>query len=121
MEIFGKITNILSTSGFSDFTFGNFIMLVISGILLFLAIAKKYEPLDFCEVQNNGLVDLTLIINGNMTLPVPAGTIRKVVNSALWQVGIRNDHAADSTVLNKVIVTLRREPWTIDQWARRNA
>ena len=38
MGIFSKIVNILSTSGFSDFTLGNFIMIVIAGILLTIVV-----------------------------------------------------------------------------------
>jgi len=83
--------------------------------------AKKYEPLDWLEVCNNDAVDLTLIINGNTMLPVPSGTIRTVDNYALWQIGIRNDDAAVATTLNAVIVSLRRQPMTIDEWARRGA
>ncbi len=81
--------------------------------------ARKYAPLDFIEVTNNDTVDLTLIINADIFLPVPAGTIRTVDNYALWQVGIRNDDAVTATTLNKIIVTLRRQPLTIDDWARR--
>ncbi len=83
--------------------------------------AKKYEPLDWIEVCNNDAVDLTLIINADTFLPVPTGTIRTVDNHALWQVGIRNDDGATATSLNKIIVTLRRQPITIDDWARRRA
>ncbi|MBA7686088.1 hypothetical protein ES703_94527 [subsurface metagenome] len=81
--------------------------------------SKKYEPLDWIEVCNNDAVDLTLIINADTFLPVPAGTIRTVDNHALWQVGIRNDDGAIDTSLNKIIVSLRRQPITIDDWARR--
>lgn len=83
--------------------------------------AKKYAPLDFVEVSNNGLRNLTLIINGSMQLPVPAGVMRTLDNAALWEIGIRNDDAAVATILNDIIVSLRRQPLTIDQWARRGA
>ncbi|HCL90194.1 MAG TPA: glutaconyl-CoA decarboxylase subunit beta [Candidatus Atribacteria bacterium] len=56
MEILEKIMNILSTSGFSDFTIGNFIMIVVSGILLYLAIAKKYEPLLLVPIAFGALI-----------------------------------------------------------------
>lgn len=83
--------------------------------------SKKYEPLDWIEVCNNDAVDLTLIINAETFLPVPAGTIRTVDNHALWQVGIRNDDTAAASTLNRIIVSLRRQPVTIDDWARRGA
>lgn len=83
--------------------------------------SKKYEPLDWCEVMNNDVVDLTLIINGSETLPVPAGVIRPVIKHHLWQIGIRNDDAAVTSTLNKIVVSLRRLPVTIDDWARRKA
>jgi len=84
--------------------------------------AKKYEPLDFIEVVNmETVINLTLIINSEMQLPVPAGTIRTVDNAGIWSIGIRNNHAANTTTLNSVMVSLRRQPMTIDQWARRGA
>ncbi|MBU0598695.1 MAG: hypothetical protein KKD44_26160 [Proteobacteria bacterium] len=83
--------------------------------------AGKYMPLDFVEVSNNDDVDLTLTINGAETLPVPSGTIRSLDNAALWQIGITNNDAVTSTVLNRVTVTLRRQPMTIDKWAQRGA
>jgi len=80
--------------------------------------AKKYEPLDFIEVANNDVVDLTLTINGSETLPVPAATIRQVTNKAAWEIAITNNDAATTSTLNSIIVTLRREPLTIDKYVR---
>lgn len=82
--------------------------------------ARKYLPLDWVEIQNNDVVDLTVIINGRDTLPVPAGTIREIGSHQWWQIGIRNDDAAIASTLNMIIVSLRRRPLTIDDWARRN-
>lgn len=81
--------------------------------------SKKYEPLDFIEVMNNDTVDITLIINNNEYLPIPAAGSRPVIGKKLWQIGIRNDDAAANTTLNKITVSLRREPETINDWARR--
>ena len=80
--------------------------------------SRKYEPLDFIEVTNNDVVDLTLTINGGETFPVPAGVIRKVVGKALWHIAITNNGGVNS-VLNKIYASLRREPMTIDKWAQR--
>ncbi len=82
--------------------------------------AKKYEPLDWIEVVNNeSAINLTLTINGGETFPVPAGTIRTLDNKKLWEISVTNNHAADSTTAGLVVVTLRRQPKTIDDWARR--
>jgi len=83
--------------------------------------AKKYEPLDWIEIVNNDTVDVRLIINNDMTLPVLAGTIRTVDNAALWTIGIENLSATTAVTLLRIIVSLRRQPLTIDQWARRGA
>ena len=83
--------------------------------------ARKYQPLDWIEVHNTDVVDVSLIINVGTVLPVSASSLRTVDNHALWQVGIRNDHATISTTLNKIKVSLRRQPMTIDEWARRGA
>jgi hypothetical protein len=81
--------------------------------------AKKWEPLDFIEVCNNDVVNISLIINNDIVLPVPNGTIRTVKNQAMWQIGIRNDDAAVASTLNSIVVNLRRLPITVDDWARR--
>lgn len=106
--------------------FSYIVPVTIAGAISYIEIAnqfpraKKYEPLDWIEVVNNDAMALTLIINGNTHLPVPAGTIRTVDNSALWEIGIRNDGAINTT-LNLILLTLRRQPVTIDDWARRGA
>jgi len=81
--------------------------------------ARKYAPLDFIEVANNDVVDITLIINNAEELPVHSGVIRTVDNAALWQIGIRNEDAATDTTLHLIKISLRRQPVTIDDWARR--
>ena len=80
--------------------------------------ARKYQPLDFLELANNDVVDLTLRINGDIQYPVPAGTIRQVLNQALWTLQVTNLHAATTSTLNKITVTVKREALTIDDWAR---
>ncbi len=40
-----KFYNLLDSSGFVNLSFGNWIMFVIAGVLIYLAITKKYEPL----------------------------------------------------------------------------
>jgi len=81
--------------------------------------ARKYQPLDTIEITNNDAVDLTLIVNENIRLPVPAGTIRTIRNQALWQVGLTNDDAAVTSVLDKIVITVSRAAETIDSYARR--
>ncbi|MDD2352950.1 MAG: sodium ion-translocating decarboxylase subunit beta, partial [Atribacterota bacterium] len=56
MNLFDQIMRILSTSGFGSFTLGNLLMLVVSGILFFLAIAKKYEPLLLVPIAFGALI-----------------------------------------------------------------
>lgn len=81
--------------------------------------ARKYEPLDWLEVTNNDAVDLNIIINGTITLPIPAGTIKTIKNQAIWHVTLTNLDAAVATTLNKVVLTLQRMPLTVDDWARK--
>jgi oxaloacetate decarboxylase beta subunit len=42
MEVFERI---LATTGFMNMTWANFIMIIIGGVAIYLAIAKNYEPL----------------------------------------------------------------------------
>lgn len=81
-------------------------------------LSRKYEPLDWLEISNNDTMDLTLAINNGDTFPIPAGTIRTIDGKSLWHVAVTNDGAANTT-LGKIIVTMRRQPQTIDRWARK--
>ncbi|MBD3235016.1 MAG: sodium ion-translocating decarboxylase subunit beta [candidate division Zixibacteria bacterium] len=39
------VIDLLQQSGFANISFGNFVMFIIAGVLIFLAIVKHYEPL----------------------------------------------------------------------------
>lgn len=81
--------------------------------------SRKYEPLDWLEIVNNEAAnDLTVTINGRDSFKCPAGTIRTISNTALLHIQVTNDGAAITT-LHDIVLTMRREPLTIDQWARR--
>ena len=81
--------------------------------------SRKYSPLDWLEVINNEAVnDLTLTINGNTTFLVPAGTMRTISRKALWNVRITNNGGVNTT-LGAIVVTVRKQPMTIDKWASR--
>lgn len=45
MNILTKVLSLFTLSGFAELSLGNVIMLTVAGVLLYLAIAKKYEPL----------------------------------------------------------------------------
>ncbi len=82
--------------------------------------ARKYNPLDWIEIANNeSLIDLTVVINGGESFLIPASTIRTLDGLALHHIAVTNNHASVSTTLGAVVVTVRREPLTIDGWARR--
>jgi len=80
--------------------------------------SKKYSPLDFIEVINNDVVDLMITINGNDKFVCLAGTIRTIKGQPLHQIRIKNSDAATATTTSKTILTLQRQPLTIDKWAR---
>lgn len=81
--------------------------------------SKKYHPLDWLEIVNNETTnDLTLTINGNDSFKVPAKTIRTLDNFALLHIAVTNDGAVVTT-LGNIIVTLQRQPLTMDKWIRR--
>jgi hypothetical protein len=81
--------------------------------------SRKYQPLDWIEVCNNDAAnDLTLTINGNESWPVPAKTIRTIDNLALWHVQLTNNGGVNTTA-GSIVVTLQKQPLTIDKWARR--
>lgn len=81
--------------------------------------SRKYEPLDWLEIVNNETVNsLTLIINSGDRFTVPAGTIRTIDGKALWTIAVKNDGAVITT-LNNIVVTIRRQPMTIDKWSRK--
>jgi len=82
--------------------------------------SKKYQPLDWLEIVNNEPTnDLTLVINNNDSFKVPAKTIRRIDNIALWHLAVTNDGGANTT-LGAIIITLQKQPLTIDQWVRKH-
>lgn len=79
---------------------------------------RKYQPLDWLEIINNEAAnDLTITINNGDSFLVIAKTIRTLDNIALWHIQVTNGGAAITT-LGNIVVTLQRQPITIDQWAR---
>lgn len=83
--------------------------------------SRKYQPLDFLEVVNNGVATpITIQINGPAgdSHYIPAGVIRKIGGGgvALWQVEITNN-GAGATVLGLIRLNFRKEAMTIDRWA----
>jgi hypothetical protein len=80
--------------------------------------ARKYFPLDWLQISNNEAAnDLLLAVNGNMTFPVPAGTIQTIKNQPFWHVRITNQGGL-TTTLNKVVLTFQRQALTVDDVAR---
>jgi oxaloacetate decarboxylase beta subunit len=45
MNVFQKVLEIFTQSGYASLSGGNFVMLIFGGVLLYLAIVKRYEPL----------------------------------------------------------------------------
>ncbi len=81
--------------------------------------SRKYAPLDWIEITNNGAVALTITLNGNQPFPCPAGTIRVIDEFALRSINIHNDSGAAGSVAGLVRLTLQRQPITIDRFVRR--
>src|SRR4030042_2289241 len=44
MDLLMKVLSLFTLSGFAELTLGNVIMLIVGGVLLYFAIAKKCEP-----------------------------------------------------------------------------
>lgn len=81
--------------------------------------SRKYEPLDWIEIVNNETsIDIIVTINGGDAYIVPAKSIRKVSNTALWHINIHNNHGANATTAGRVRLTLQKEPLTMDKWIR---
>lgn len=82
-------------------------------------LSRKYSPLDWIEVANNGAVSLTVTLNGNQPFPCPAGTIRTIDEFPVRSVNIHNDDAAAASVAGLITLTLQRQPITQDKFVRR--
>ena len=62
-DITGLIDQIVQSSGFANFTFGNLVMILIGLVFIWLAIAKDYEPLLLVPIGFGILI-------GNIPLPL---------------------------------------------------
>jgi len=80
--------------------------------------SKKYEPLDFVEIVNNDVVNLSIAVNGQDSFVCLAGTIRTIENMPLWEIRITNNDGLTNTVAGKITLTLQRQPLTMDKWIR---
>lgn len=81
--------------------------------------SRKYEPLDSIEIVNNEAAnDLTLTINGTEQRYIPAGTIKLIHGRgvALWHLDLENLGGV-ATTLGQIVISLQKEPYTIDKWA----
>src|SRR4030066_1190333 len=65
MDLLMKILSLFSLSGFAELTLGNVIMLIVGGVLLYFAIAKKCEPFLFVPI-GFGAILVNLPITGIM-------------------------------------------------------
>jgi len=82
--------------------------------------SRKYEPLDWLEIVNmEGVNTLTVQLNGNDQYVIPASSIRTISGKgiALWHIKVTNNGAV-ATTAGKVVLSMRKEPVTIDDWAR---
>lgn len=89
---------------------------------LFFPESRKYQPLDFVEIVNNGVATpITIVINGPAgdSHYIPAGVIRTISGKgvALWQVEITNN-GLGATVLGLIRLNFKKEAMTIDRWAQ---
>jgi len=85
--------------------------------------SRKYRPLNWLEIVNADVVDVSLICNGNAneTHYVPAGVIRVIDQGiGLNHLNITNLNAATATVQGKIVVKARRKPADADDLARRD-
>jgi len=80
--------------------------------------SRKYAPLDWYEIVNNSLSNITITLNGGQQHPVPAGTIRKDDLTAITSFNIHNDATAGGIVDGEVIITFARQPITQDKALR---
>jgi hypothetical protein len=80
--------------------------------------ARAYQPLNFIEITNNDVVNLTLLINSNEQIPVPAGVIKTIKRPAIWLFAVRNDDAAVASTVDAIIVNVMREAMTSDEAVR---
>ena len=79
--------------------------------------SRKYQPLDWLEIINNEAVNnISVKINNRDSFLVPANIIRTIKRCALWHINITNNGGAVTTAGN-IILTMRKEPKTIDKWA----
>jgi hypothetical protein len=81
--------------------------------------AKKYEPLDYYRVVNNGTQDIEIYINGHDAGLLAAGTIvSDDTPGGIWFFACHNLGGTD-TIAGDVRVQFRRQPLSADALARR--
>jgi oxaloacetate decarboxylase beta subunit len=80
------VLELLGESGFADVGIGNLVMFIIGGILIYLAIAKKYEPLLLIPIGFG--VILANLPGALMGAKDPAGIINLIYDTTIHNVSL---------------------------------
>lgn len=79
--------------------------------------ADRFSPLDWMEIVNNDSVDIQVAF-GLGSFIVIGGTIRTISNNWFDKFTITNLSASTAVTADKIKITCRREPITLDRLAR---
>lgn len=95
-----------------------------SGVLAYMvnqisADAEKYLPLDWVEVTNLSVVNISIRLDDGDTFLVPHGVIKAIEDKPYRRLRITNEDAVVATGANLIILQLQRLPITQDTYIRR--
>ncbi len=93
-----SVIELYQQSGFANLSWGNWVMFVVAGVLIFLAIVKRYEPLLLIPIgfgaimANLPLAEMSSYANGIMALIYDAGIKTELLPPVIFMgVGVLTD------------------------------
>ena len=80
---------------------------------------KKYLPIDYVEITNDDVVNVSLIWNQVNSIYVPKGVIKEVKGINIWRLSVKNEDSSTATVANAIRLVLKRQAITVDTYLRK--
>lgn len=79
--------------------------------------ARRYEPLDTCQITNRATESLSLEVNGRIITIIPSSAVFTLSDQAIWSLALINN---EGTATTDAEITARffRAPLTVDKIAR---
>lgn len=79
---------------------------------------QKYGYFDYLEITNDDVVPVSVVLDSRDAFYCAAGGIKTINDKAFRFLRIINKSATTASIVDKIVLSLRRNPVTVDTVAR---